>query len=247
MESLLRVRCLGLLGGLVAMVALASCGGDSTPESTSTVVTSTTTTPSPTTTTTTTASSTTTAPSETTEAAADFDLAVDANTEWGQVFDALKASEQECVRDAFEGDRLESVLQRPVMSESDAPEAWEVSMFSCLAPQTARAVFLALSLAGMEEDGLLLMDEDAEACLKEWLAGIDVVATIVALSADDAEAAAVVTTAFMRCNPDLFTSLMLEETGLTLEDLSEEEATCLREWATDPDSTTVAAGSTEAS
>ena len=245
MESRFRVRCLGLLGASVAIIALASCGDDSPQEPTSTTASITTTSPTSTTTTsstTTVPSSTTTAPSETTEATADFDVSVDADTEWGEVFDALTTTEQECVRDWFEGDLLESVLARPVMSESETPEAWEVSMFSCLAPQTARAVFIALLVAGMEEDGLFLIDADARDCLNEWVAGIDVVATMVALSADDAEAAGEVTTAFMRCNPDLFTSLMLEETGLTLEDLSEEEATCLREWAADTDWATLLAG-----
>ena len=248
MESRFRVRCLGLLGASVAVIVLAGCGGDSTQESTTTTASITTTSPISTTTTsstTTAPSSATTAPSETTEAAPDFDASVDADTEWGEVFDALTTTEQDCIRDSFEGDLLESVLARPVMSESDTPEAWEVSMFSCLAPQTARTVFLALLVAGMEEDGVFLIDADAEACLDEWVAGIDVVATMVALSADDAEAAGEVTTAFMRCNPDLFISLMLEETGMTLEDLSAEEATCLREWATANDWATLFTGFAE--
>ena len=242
MESRFRVRCLGLLGASVAVIALASCGDDSPQVPTSTTASITTTSPTSTTTTsstTTAPSSTTTAPSETTKATADFDVSVDVDTEWGEVFDALTTTEQECIRDSFEGDLLGSVLARPVMSESDTPETWEVSMFSCLAPQTARALFLALLVSGMEEDGVFLMDADAQACLDAWVAGIDVVATMVALSADDAEAAGEVTTAFMRCNPDLFISLMLEETGMTLEDLSDEEATCLRNWATGTDWTTL--------
>ena len=248
MESRFRVRCLGFLGASVAIIALASCGDDSPQEPTPTTASITTTSPTSTTTTsstTTAPGSTTTAPSETTRATADFDVSVDADTEWGEVFDALTTTEQECVRDSFEGDLLESVLARPVMSESDTPEAWEVSMFSCLAPQTARAVFLALLVAGMEEDGLFLIDADARVCLNEWVAGIDVVATMVALSADDAEAAGEVTTAFMRCNPDLFISLMLEETGMTLDDLSEEEATCLGEWAAGTDWASLFTGSTD--
>ena len=245
MESRFRVRCLGLLGASVAVIALASCGDDSPQEPTSTTASITTTSPTSTTTTsstTTAPSSTTTAPSETTKATADFDVSVDADTEWGEVFDALTTTEQECIRDSFEGDLLGSVLARPVMSESDTPETWEVSMFSCLAPQTARAVFLALLVAGMEEDGVFRVDAEARACLDEWVAGIDVVATMVALSADDAEAAGEVTTAFMRCNPDLFISLMLEETGMTLEDLSDEEATCLRNRATGIDWATLLTG-----
>ena len=248
MESRFRVRCLGLLGASVAVIALAGCGDDSPQEPTSTTASITTTSPTSTTTTsstTTAPSSTTTAPSETTEATADFDVSVDADTEWGEVFDALTTTEQECIRDTFDADLFESVLARPVMSESETPEAWEVSIFSCLAPETARAVFLSLLVAGMDEDGVFLIDAEARACLDEWVAGIDVVATMVALSADDAVAAGEVTTAFMRCNPDLFISLMLEETGMTLEDLSPEEATCLREWATGTDWATLATGATD--
>ena len=170
---------------------------------------------------------------------------MDVDTEWREVFDALTTAEQECIRDSVEGDLLESVLERPVMSETETPEAWEVSMFSCLAPQTARAVLLALLVAEMEEDGVIRIDAEAEACLDEWAAGIDVVATMVALSVDDGEAAREVAMAFMRCSPDLVVSLMLEETGLTLEDLGEEKATCLREWAAGTDWATLATGSTD--
>ena len=155
---------------------------------------------------------------------------MDAYTEWEDVFDTLTTTEQECLRDSFEGGLLESVLARSVMPESDTPQAWEESIISCLAPQTTRALFLAFMVAGMEEEGLLI-DTDAKACLDEWVEGIDVAA----LSNDDTEVATEVTTALMRCNPNLVISSMLEETGLTLEDLSEEEATCLREWVTNTD------------
>lgn len=171
-----RVHWIQTLGALAVIIALAGCGGDSTPESTSAAVSSATTTPSSTTTTppTTTSGSTTTAPSstttippDTTEAAADFDLRVNAHTEWGDVFDALAASEQECVRDAFDSDTLESVLARPLMSESESPEAWVILIFSCLAPDTARAVFLSTMVAGMGVDEAFEMDADTEACLAE--------------------------------------------------------------------------------
>ena len=257
MEPRFRVRHLRLLGTLTVVLALASCGGDSTQESTSTAASSTTTTPSSTTSTpssttttpsstTSTPASTTTVPSDPTEAAADFDIRVDADTEWGEVFDALTASEQECIRDAFDGSTLESVLERSVISESGTPAAWEILIFSCLAPEVAQAVFLSSMVAGMEEDGAFGIDADGEACLAEWVAGLDVVATMAALSVGNAEAEEEVATSFMTCNPDMFVSLMLnlfdslmfEETGLTLEDLSEEEASCLREWVTGADWTT---------
>ena len=87
-------------------------------------------------------------PSDTTEASADLDISVDADTEWGDVFDALTTSEQECIRDAFDGSTLESVLERSVISESGTPAAWEILIFSCLAPEVARTVFLFSMVAG---------------------------------------------------------------------------------------------------
>ena len=70
MEPRFRVRHLRLLGTLTVVLALASCGGDSTQESTSTAASSTTTTPSSIATTT--PSSTTTTPSSTTSTPAVF-------------------------------------------------------------------------------------------------------------------------------------------------------------------------------
>ena len=249
-----RVHWIPILGALAVIIALAGCGGDSTQESTSTAASSTTTTPSttattPTTTTsgstTTAPSSTTTVPPDTTGATSDFDLRVDTRTEWGDVFDALTRAEQECVRDTFDGDTLESVLALPVMSEAETPEAWVILIFSCLAPETAQAVFLSTMVAGLGEDEAFELDADTEACLAEWVAGLDVVATMLALSIDDTEVTRDVTTAFLTCNRDLIVSLMLEETGLTLEDLSEEEASCLREWVTDTDWTNLLTGSAD--
>ena len=237
MECRFRVRPPRLLGVLAATIALASCGGGDSTQETTTTITSRTTNTAATTTHPPPRSSTTTV-TEAIEAAADFDIRVDAYTEWEDVFDTLTTTEQECLRDSFEGGLLESVLARSVMPESDTPQAWEESIISCLAPQTTRALFLAFMVAGMEEEGLLI-DTDAKACLDEWVEGIDVAA----LSNDDTEVATEVTTALMRCNPNLVISSMLEETGLTLEDLSEEEATCLREWATNTDWTPLITGS----
>ena len=242
------------LGAFAVIIALASCGGDSTQESTSTAV-STTTAPSTTTvptSTATTSSSTTTVLSDPAEAVVDFDVSVDVDTEWGEVFDALTTTEQECLRETFDGDLLESVLDRSVMSGWETPEAGEILMYSCLAPQTARSVFLSTIVVAMGEDTAFEVDADGEACLAEWVAGLDVVFTMATLSVDHADAASAVTSAFMICNPDLvvsnpdlFVSLMLEETGLTLEDLSEDEASCLQPWVANTDWTSFLTGATD--
>ena len=211
------------------------------PTSTTTAPTSTTTAPTSTTTaptsTTTAPTSTTTAiPSDTTETVARSDLRVDTDTRWEEVFDALTTTEQECFRDTFEGDSLESVLGRSVISESDTPpEEWEILMYSCLPPQTAQSVFLDTLVAGLADDEVFVIDADVEACLAEWVAGLDVAATIVGLAAGDPETAGATTTAIFTCAQDLVVSLLFTDTGLTLEDLSEEEMSCLRTWVTDID------------
>ena len=69
---------------------------------------------------------------------AEFDIGSD--TVWQDVFDALTASEQTCISGAL-GDELESSLRQLVASEEETAK-WEASIFSCLAPETARAVYL---------------------------------------------------------------------------------------------------------
>lgn len=142
-------------------------------------------------------------------------------------------------------DILDSVLDLSVMSESETAEAWEILIFSCLAPQTARAVFLDSIIAAIGEDEVFELDADMVVCLGEWVAELYVFATMVALSVDDPEATGVMVTAFMTCAQDLVVALMLEESGLTREELSEEEASCLRALVADTDWTALLTGSAE--
>ncbi|MCE2528722.1 MAG: hypothetical protein J4G11_02485 [Acidimicrobiia bacterium] len=139
------------------------------------------------------------------------------------------------------------MLDRSVVAESDTVEARELLIFSCLAPQTARAVFLDSIIAGISEDEIVEIDADVVVCLGEWVAELDVFSTMVALSVDNPEAAGVMVTALMTCAQDLVVALMLEETGLTREELSEDEASCLRAWVADTDWTTLPASSTDGS
>ncbi len=169
---------------------------------------------------------------------------MDADTEWREVFAALTASDQECTRGAKDGDIWESVLGRSVPSDSETPEAWEILMFSCLTPQTARAVLLSLMIPGMGGSDTFEVGADAEACLGEWAAGLDVATTMVALSVHDAEATKEVTTAFITCNPDLVISAVVEATGLTFVDINAEAASCLRPWVANTDWTAFLTGAT---
>ena len=96
------------------------------------------------------------------------DLDIDNDTLWGEMFDAFTISEQSCIRSTLGDELLESVLERRAMSDGDT-EQWEASIFGCLAPETAAAVFLAVLVAQMER-----LTEEAEGCLRELLADADV-------------------------------------------------------------------------
>ena len=163
-------------------------------------------------------------------AVAELDINVDSETAWQEVFDALSASEQSCIRDALGGE-LASVLTQPVLSESETQQ-WEVSLFSCLDPETGRAILLSSMIAGIEVEEGVELGEVELSCMSELMAGADA-AAIVAASRSDAEVPAAfgaLMSGLVGCVPDLFLAGIIEE--VELEDLSEDERSCLREWAT---------------
>ena len=153
--------------------------------------------------------------------------AIERGTTWQEVFDALRAPEQACIRGKLQAG-AGTVLARPVLGDGPTEE-WEVAVFSCLAPATARAVFLGAVIAGMDEDGIEPRQAEL-ACMREWAAGLDVPALVASLRETDAPAAEI-TIGFMRCMPDLLVSLMLDGIGADRGDVGEDERACLREWA----------------
>ena len=187
----------------------------------------------------TTTSTRTTTPAESTspttepaDATVGAGFSVDADTVWGEVFVAFSVPERSCIRDAVDEELLESVLDRPVLESSEVPEEWEVSIFSCLAPQTARALFLSFMISGMEDDEDLDMDltEEEMSCLREWVAGVDVGAAVSALADEDPAMAAELVSGMFSCLTDLVLSMMVSEMGMDGVAFSEEEMSCLREW-----------------
>ena len=155
-----------------------------------------------------------------------LDVNVDTGTVWQEVFDALTASEQSCIRNALGEESLESALDQPVL-KSDTAE-WEVSIFVCLAPETADALFLSSLIAEMEE-----LSEAEESCLRELVADSDLAALVAA--PEDSAAAAEFITGMVNCVPDLILAVMIAELGVGVEELSEDGASCLREWVTGAD------------
>ena len=151
-----------------------------------------------------------------------FSLSVDGETTWREAFEAFTPSEQVCIRDAVDSATLEAALEQPVTSEGDTRD-WEVPFFRCLAPDTARAFLFSLIVAGFEESGTeWTMSEEDRTCLRESIAGVDVVALV----AEDEPPVEI-----LACFPDLFISAIVaefaEESGY---EVSEEERACLREW-----------------
>ena len=210
-------RWLAVLGVLLLIVVLNACG--ESPVLTATPAATNTPTPtlipaSPT-------------PEQSAAAVAELDVSIDSDTVWQEVFDTLTVSEQSCVRNAL-GDELESALGRPVVSKA-TPEQWEVSLFSCLAPETARAVYLSILITEMQVD--MELSEDEVSCMRKSVAATDAAVVIAALAqdADDHPAVAESFMEIFRCLPDLLLPIIIVEMGLEREELSEEEASCLWE------------------
>ena len=158
------------------------------------------------------------------------------------MFDTLNASEQSCIRSALGDELLESALSQLVLAEGDM-EQWQVKLFSCLTQPIAEALFLSVTVAAMEED-MVDLGEDEMSCYRELVAGADVAALVALMASDpdDPAAAAEFFGGMAGCAPDQFISTMMEGLGVELEDLSEDERLCLREWAAAADWTAFFAG-----
>ena len=247
--SLSRVRRLAVLGVLAATAVVSACGDDPAPTSvpadtpTSTaaattmaaVTTKIFVTPS--------VAEDTSTTSEQAAAAVGAAITVDADTVWEDVVGTFTSTERSCIRDAVDEELLESVLDRPVLESSEVPGQWEVSIFSCLAPETARAVFLSLMIAGMEsdEEPYIELTDDELSCLREWVASIDVADAIGALAEEDPAVAAEMVSGMFSCLTNLGLSMMVSEMGIEAE-LNEEEMSCLREWVAALDMGALVAG-----
>ncbi len=234
----LHLRWLAFLGTLTVSVLLVATCGVWTSTSTSTLAPTSTPTHAPT--------LAATAPSGT---IAELDVTVDSNTIWREVFNSVTDAEQSCIREVLD-DELESALDRSLFGGfswkvslsgwkvtfiGDSRQDWEAQIYRCLAPATTRAIFLSMTISGFEEEGGEL-SEDEESCLRVQIVDVDV-ADLIAIVAEEEHAAELkqVIPGLVKCVPDVFLSSILPGMGVELEDLSEEEASCLRDWALSAD------------
>ena len=168
--------------------------------------------------------SVTTAP-DPSEGAAPSDEGPSAELLWSDVFDDSSASAQACIRESLGEEDLEAVLARPVTSD-DFPTDDDMSILACIGPEHARDVVLSGLVWSMQTETGIMIGAEETACLRESMADIDVIGLVE--SSDDSGAIALLG-AFGRCLGDAFISLMLVDSGVDFEDLSDGEKACLRE------------------
>ncbi|MXV99484.1 MAG: hypothetical protein F4126_00360 [Acidimicrobiaceae bacterium] len=168
--------------------------------------------------------SVTTAP-DPSEGAAPSDEGPSAELLWSDVFDDSSASAQACIRESLGEEDLEAVLARPVTSD-DFPTDDDVSMLACIGPEHARDVVLSGLVWSMQTESGIVIGAEAMACLRESMADIDVIGLVE--SSDDSDAIALLGI-FGRCLGDAFLALILVDSGVDFEDLSDAEKACLRE------------------
>ena len=146
---------------------------------------------------------------------------IDLDTVWQEVFDTLTVPEQDCIRGAL-GDELEQTLAQPVLSEESGTPEGE-AIFPCLEAETARAVFVAATLAAFTfGQGIGELSEGDVSCIREYLSDVDVAAIMAAPegSPEGEEFGAQI----LMCFPTLLSVAV----GLNPGKLSEEEASCIR-------------------
>lgn len=155
---------------------------------------------------------------------AELGFALDRHSIWQDVYDTRTDAELACVHREL-GDEAGDFLAQAIFRDEPTQD-WEVSMFSCLAPQTARAVLLDGLVLAAAEDGVELGDTEL-ACAREQIAAVDVTA-LVAADLDDAAGDEALYTAIAGCLGHLLVELMIVDFGLDPDELSAEETACLR-------------------
>ncbi len=101
---------------------------------------------------------------------------------WSDLFDALTETEQSCLRNELGEEGLASALDSPVYGQGDT-QNWEVSVFGCLAPDTALVLFQTIFFAELGQE--IELTGQHQDCIGELLNGADI-PVLVAASLPDA-------------------------------------------------------------
>ena len=153
---------------------------------------------------------------------------IDNETTWQELFDEFTPAEQACIRTEVGGE-LDSVLGERVMTDDDLTN-WQVSLFECLTPETARSVYTSLLVAGMLSDGTYDVSEQEVECVSAWVAGSDVHRLIRGMAEDDLAVWGEALSGVIPCLAGAFLPDFLVEMGIDPDSLTEDELTCLNQW-----------------
>ena len=154
---------------------------------------------------------------------------------WSEILDRLDAAEQSCIREVLDEAGLDDAGRESAMSRrlfsNDFPTAEDATMFACLAADTADEIFLNSMVAAIEPELGAAVSDAERACIRDWLAGIDLAALVRSTgeSAADAAAGLAFLGSLAACVPDGLISLFLTETGVSFDELDEDERACARE------------------
>ena len=142
------------------------------------------------------------------------------------MFDALSDAERDCISAAYSESELRAALSRSLISDE-----WDEQIASCLAPDTARVLFLSETTALLKDEGVDLSVEE-ETCLSEWVDSLDIAEVLFETDEAAGEAFAL---EMMACIPETARALFLSGVIESLEYdgvvLNAEEEACLSEWA----------------
>ena len=140
-----------------------------------------------------------------------------------QVADASTYPGEESFSNQLDGncDRQTSLYLHPTA------DSWELGHRTITCLQHAPDLVISELLEGTQLDAEEL-SEDQRSCLREWVAGADFIA--LATAPEDPAVIDDFAPNLWRCVPDLLISPMLRDMEVEMEELSEDERSCLREW-----------------
>lgn len=159
---------------------------------------------------------------------------IDDGTVWQDVFDALAATEKSCIRRTTDDDLLGSALERRVIVDTDTDtDEWTNLVYSCLALETARSVFLSTLIALLQEEREQMDAEELSgeetSCLHGWAADLD--RDSLPSATGEGVAAVAVAYGLIGCMPEVFLAGPLGVVGMSIGHLSGQEMSCLRQLA----------------
>lgn len=220
-------RWLGVLAALAVVVSLFACSGElssvqtPTPAPTPTILPASNPTPTP-------IPMPTADPTSTPEPAPLSRVQIDDDTTWQELFDNFTPAEQTCIRTEVGGE-LDSVLDERVMTDDDLTD-WQVSLFECLTPETARSVYASLLVGGMVSDETYDVSETEIECVSAWVSGADVHRLIRGMAEEDPAVLGETMSGVIPCLLEFFMPEFLAEMGIDADSLTDDERTCLNEW-----------------